>query len=755
MTQPADVPGAQPPPSPGGGDQAGPPATPDNPQATGAPQTGAQADAGPSRAGKTTYVAKTLHDTGSVSARQQMSQAAQRSLSVDRLGIYAAAGVHAEGDLIGLQVNMATEQTLLPGRLPDAVYLSVKEAFVGDEKDLITAVEQLGAVPTLVVCDQPGRGRLARAVRVLQLMEHATIRVVRAVKDLKDNVVEGTGYIYMPADSGVVDMRELDSLGVQLSHAGARLILILPPERITVELLEIQIQLPPGPSAMDVLRRHLSWRLAEESAAATTVVQSMMADFVADDAPLRHAADLAQWIFEARSDNGYDYESVRARVDERTRTAFEIWFDQLDRESQVFAIALAVLNDLPYEYVVDAARSLRRRVMPPITVLNAGSEGNEIAVRAPADTFQISRRERLTRLHAIVERKDVRGEYGMAPADVIRYRNPAYAPQIIQRAWSQYAAQAQLLDWLRELAVHPAEPVRVWAATAIGILTAESFDYLCETALETWALSKSMYARSAVAHALHVPASDPRLRPHVRKLAATWADAAAMTEATDLTDDDFEVDRLAQATAARIYGVTLGRDEPDESLSALRRLAEIDDIRVALAVGESLAELLLDRPERAEPILANVLSWLDEDADNEDLAATAHLAFLILATSLVVEVPRAEGAADAFSWPMLLHLAAEKPALGFGIARIWHYAMSTTRYFPEQADLVLAQWLRQVADDQRAWSPLATLASQICFDDLGLHQHLLTLVETWITDGTLTPSNAAAAAVRDKLISQR
>ena len=126
----------------------------------------------------------TIHEAGNLSAREAKSQAAQYSLDVNKLGNLLTGEVSVNGDLVGLQIRMAAEERVRPGRLPGAVYESVARAFVGQEQ-LGRALEPFKDQRTLIVCDHPGRGRLARAVKVLQLLGLSEIRIVRAAREIR------------------------------------------------------------------------------------------------------------------------------------------------------------------------------------------------------------------------------------------------------------------------------------------------------------------------------------------------------------------------------------------------------------------------------------------------------------------------------------------------------------------------------------------------------------------------------------------
>ena len=131
---------------------------------------------------------------------------------------------------------------------------------------------------------------------------------------------------------------------------------------------------------------------------------------------------------------------------------------------------------------------------------------------------------------------------------MVEYRDPDYAVRVIRRAWSDFEVQDVLLAWLGELADDPSEQPRIFAGIALGRLAAWSFDTFCSSVLEPWATGQHRGRREAVAYVLRVVIADPRLRESVTRLIFAWYASSSRP--------------LAQATAARAYGVAYGRLDP-------------------------------------------------------------------------------------------------------------------------------------------------------------------------------------------------
>jgi hypothetical protein len=736
----------------------GPAGTPP-PSPTETPAAGATGD--PSLASNSAGFRRAFNDAGSVSDRQKLTDSANEALHV---GNVLNGGTSVHGDLIGQLFQFGPRDApVRPGELPRRLAEAAAHAYAGAD-ELIKALEPFADRRVLIFCAPPGRGKLNAAIRVLQERKVKQVMLLRPDESLErlSQPTGDTGYILCdPSPGSVLSAHAVNTLRPLLENHSCHLVVTVSDSAPLGEedLLDLTVPLPVAPRHADVLGAHLAWLLPERATAllADDRLTGLVTRLFQDDTPLRQAGELAQVIADVHRDTGdVDFAEVARRVNHRAEQAFAIWFDQLDAENRLHAIALAVLNGLPSEFVMEAVRSLRRRIEPGVPSLVAdGSKGpgGPLTLRAAPDPFRMPRQKRLADLHAVVERRDVRGTHGVTRAETLRYADPSYAKRVLQRAWAEYTAQRVLLDWIGELVVHPADPVRIWAATAVGILATESFEYISRVVLDPWARSKSPRRRNAVAQALHVPADDPELRPVIYRMVREWLDALAVSEDGDLDTETGEPDRRAQATVARAYGSSLGRGDPDGALAVLHRLALADDIRVAVAVAESLAELVLaDDNSLAEPILAMILQWLrDDDAERE---GTGHLAFLVLAANLLIDQPAPEPGEPVRSWPLLLWMVEKNPALRYGIAAIWYHLLGQSSFFPQQAEDVLHQWAVRVDLDERGRQTLAAMLRTVCENDPGLRDLLLAEIDRWtagedIRTPTLNSAHAAYTAITE------
>ena len=91
------------------------------------------------------------------------------------------------------------------------------------------------------------------------------------------------------------------------------------------------------------------------------------------------AAELAEAIAEeadrAGAADGFDVLHIKAWRSRRGAEDFDIWFAGLgDTRTRSFAIALAVLNGLPYDAVAKAARALYRKFDTPAYMVMTSAE---------------------------------------------------------------------------------------------------------------------------------------------------------------------------------------------------------------------------------------------------------------------------------------------------------------------------------------------------------------------------------------------
>jgi len=323
----------------------------------------------------------------------------------------------------------------------------------------------------------------------------------------------------------------------------------------------------------------------------------------------------------------------------------------------------------------------------------------------------------------------------VVPVHIVSYKDSAYPRKVIERIWRGYQVQPMLMQWLGELVLSPSEQVRIFAASTLGVLSRYSFDYLCTGTLHRWANSKDYRVREAVAYAMREPAGDAQLAGAVGTIVAGWFANSGQAR--------------AQATAARAYGVGVGRLDAATAIDRLGRLATVDSYPVAVGIGDALADLILQAPaETAPQACSALLSWFDDRLRRRP----AHLAFLILASSLVTWETGSTG--GEVRWPTLLHLAQTVGALRDPLITLWCKVLNET-VLTDQAHGVLTAWAGLAESDREQLEVLTRLIRAIGMGNDRVRRILLDLAAGWVASERLVPLPRAHDAVVAHLGSRR
>ncbi|KJS62536.1 hypothetical protein VM95_07990 [Streptomyces rubellomurinus] len=564
----------------------------------------------------------------------------------------------------------------------------------------------------------------------------------RLEADAEEGPGEPVGYLVdQPEDRATLDGPLVRALDGALHRAGARLVLTVDQESglVDPELLGHVIDLPDPPEPAAIVRRHLDWRLGE--AVATLLlsrrgVAELINEQLAADGACRAAAELAAALAdaaEATASGAPDLDLVREKLARRGEEDFEIWVENLDDPFlRCYAVALAVLNGLPQEDVAAAARGLYRRLGVEDYAVLATADGHLPRVREP---YQVPRRRRLARLRAQAVPVRLYSPHGRVPAEGLRFKDPGYPRRLIQHAWTEFPLHSVLLDWLDELVENPSEHVRTHAGVALGVLADRSFQYLLDHKLFGWAGAPEAVRRTAVAHALKVCVQNPELRGRVRNLAAGW-----LAEASN---------PLRQATAARVYAVSLGGGEPLVAIDALARLCVVDeDLDIAFAVGDSLSDILTEDGRLAAVVLGRLHTAL---ADHRARYAVL-LAFMSVNEQFVVETETLAEAAVMPNWPGLLVQADREPALRAPFVALWRAALNEAHPVHRAvAEVVLQLWARLTEVDPPLREVFVRLVGALADGDRRTATILRRQAVDWSGPHSITPFNRTTAAVTAEL----
>ncbi|MEV4518454.1 hypothetical protein AB0K00_57045, partial [Dactylosporangium sp. NPDC049525] len=686
---------------------------------------------------------------GSGTARNEHWKAARKVL-----------GDEVDGDKIAgdkIVLNLADKPVQVPELSIDLLE-PVRFAFV-DPQGWGVLSTQFAAKRTIIVRGRTGHGKDAAAIRLLlgdggpiYYLDPATdvaqlaASITRRTEELGRSEA-GIGFLLcQPDQAGKLRGYTFHALEGALTAANARLVITMSADVLPAdgELEPYVLDLGDGPVPhRRIVRSHLSWKCNDEEALAkllaSPAVDELIAELEHGDHTCQSAAELAWIISSVRTEEGtVNPALVRELRQKRQDQTFNLWFDSLRGvEERSFAIALAVLDGLPYEDVADAARRLHAKLELTQRLTVSGGAKAELRL-ARRDLLQIPVNRLLDTLRAAERDESSRYEYGVVPVRVVAYRDESYPSKIVERVWRGFQIQPTLLNWLYELVVAQSDRVRYFAANTLGVLCRYSFDYLWTSSLSRWADSKDSRLREAVAYALREPAADPRLVPSVNMLVAGW-----------YADRDSP---RRQATAARAFGVCVGQPDVNAAIDRLGRLATIDDFTIAVGIGNALADLILEDPEGVTPrVCAALVEWFGDKLRTR----AAQLAFLILASTLVTWV-RPDPDGPEVQWPSLLRLTGDVDEVRRPLQALWRHLFNNTVLYDE-ANAVFTGWAALAENDTDQLRALLKLFREVLRQpsfDPRVHRNLTKLTKDWVDPRNLIPmpnAHRAMVALLDKL----
>jgi hypothetical protein len=259
-----------------------------------------------------------------------------------------------------------------------------------------------------------------------------------------------------------------------------------------------------------------------------------------------------------------------------------------------------------------------------------------------------------------------------------------------------------------------------------------------------WARSTKPRRRDAVAYALRFVAANAGLQANVRRLVSGWyADRGSPP---------------AQATAARAWGLALGAADPFAAVEALERLSAVDDIRVTIAIGDSIVDLLGDASDdlagpQTDDLARFVLARLLETLSLPGRAAMAQLVFLILADGLDTEVNAGDGGTGTM-WPFLLRLSDRVPATRTALVQLWRHVLNDAR-FPDQAQQVLTRWASAAEAEPAMRTAFLRLARAVVRGDERTQMIVGRIAATLTSEDNLRPLPLAGAGLQTVLDAER
>jgi hypothetical protein len=628
---------------------------------------------------------RTLQAAALESARQHLGPTTERALIGNQVFNLS----------VGLSDQAAPEEKSRP--IARATLERLRETFVAPA-GYVRLWRHIEDKPLLVLRAAIGSGRTYTALHLLDAICAGRVHQYSGTTDMsrlaQSDFAEGTGYLMIDLPERHVratQAHELEAISERLHRRDARLVIITADDVAAAwcpAFADYVDELSAPPLVAEVLRRHLLTGLrAEHHERALTLLDDpdvavVLTSMVADRCSVAEVYEFACRLKRVVLDE-LRLPDVCATAD-RSAARIATWFQGLrEPEDRTFAVALGVLNGLPYATVAAAGETLWAQIQrverphkPPRV---------RVFCRTTQQLLDAARAE-------VVDGSEDTG-YGTVPARAVRSMIDKYPQRLLRLLWAEYPGMhSTLTSWLRELASDPDPRVRARAATAAGVIAEADFFRTYEHILLPWASSWKSEDRQAAVAALWMPALDPAYAAMVWNVVDDWLD-----ENQDLP---------LRLTATAALGASVGRTNYLRALRLLGKCAETNNYRLKQAICQAVTDLFTaPTVEQAGQVLDAVAAWATERRLLQ--VQTALGCFLQMA--LDPEWAPLEGDER---WPLLMRLV-DNDADRRGLAiRLWRQAMNRPG-FGGAAVEVLHDWVRAAEDRPYLRGPLCALAVAI------------------------------------------
>jgi hypothetical protein len=364
-----------------------------------------------------------------------------------------------------------------------------------------------------------------------------------------------------------------------------------------------------------------------------------------------------------------------------------------------FRIALAVLNDSPFDLVAEAAEELAETIL--ITRSPRRKPGRPVFARHREDYVANSR--------ASMTPGTVKYLTATAPATIVSFDDDRLPLAVLHQVWGLHNLRDPLLSWLEFLSNDRRPQVYMRAALAIGLLTSWDFSYTFHERIEPSAMSEDGRRRWIAAVALDEASQNSDVAPVVREILDDWC----------------EKDSLAlRWTATTALGYDLGLHDPDKTLKELRKLGCWKDGKLAQIASWAAARIFVRGG--VKPVIEALSAWLDDER-----RLVRQLGLLVvwrIADMKVGELEDHFDLADTSAggrwtrlanrkrWPLLVALADEDPALLDPYADlVWHLTRSAHAEAKSRA--TLRRWMRAGKKDPTCIGPVGRFLALLGDDE--------------------------------------
>jgi hypothetical protein len=656
---------------------------------------------------------------GGPSARAGESQAYRSWVRTVRASNAAFVG----GDIGVLNIGTggsAGRSVLAPGPVRPEILAEIAGRYVpvpGYEQ----LVQRLEQNHVLVLRGAPRTGRSTTGLRVLYKL---TARVARFSSDTDlRSIASGEleaehGYLLQPVnrpDTRLPSLAEVDLLAAKLAEVGSYLVVVAQHDVRHARVFEDYVVDCPLPDPGQIFDRAVDAEIRRRPDLAET---------------LRRAASCARphgsggpqtptevmWLT-AYLTSGAAAELIPANLDklssELASRYVSAWFEPLsalpvtaEADEAVrlasFRIALAVLNDSPYDLVAEAAEQLATRIL----------ETRSPRRRPGRPVFAHDRHDYVRNSRARLTSGQVRFISAAAPATLVSFEDDRLPVAVLRHVWNVHNLRDPLLSWLEMLTDDLRPLIYMRAALALGLLTSWDFSYTFHARIEPWASSdENGRQRWVAAVALDEASRNDDVRPVVREMLESWCEKGGFPE---------------RWTAAIALGYDIGLRDPEKALAQLCKLVCSEKHADDLLAPTSWAVFRIFVLGGIKPVIEALTRWLDDSR-----RTVRQLALVTIQRIADVSVNELEGSlelspaeagfqwsrvADLPRWPMLVAVAEEDPTLLDPLADlVWHLTRSGVAE-PEIVK-ILARWMRAGDKDARCAGPVGKFLALLGDDE--------------------------------------
>ncbi|WP_410572837.1 hypothetical protein [Amycolatopsis sp. cmx-4-61] len=614
---------------------------------------------------------------------------------------------------------------------------SVREDVLDWVRSRYLAVENHGEMAemlekrgVILLRGQPGTGRVTTALHLLDQAVEGRVFRLSCGENVKSFVSadfpeENAGYVaeLPPRVSGGLTEENLDELRDRLKKASSCCVLVAARDpRLTAVFGGYAFDyFPPDPSAL--LAKHVRHEVRPDDPPEfeADLDELLAAPWVAEalapcPRPVESVAMAALLVQHARGE--ITREDVEREAAQAVHGQVAEWFcslqgiapgPELDEALRLsaFRVALAVLNESPYNIVAEAAELLGSKLV------TASSKDDKRGISLFAD----DQGNRLPELRATVA--DGYTTFGrvLLPTPLLRFHDPRYPAAVLDHVWqNHYRMRDSINTWLTKLTEDSRPMIWVRAAQAIGYLCRRDFAYVYMKMIRPRAVDhdRGWYLgnrRLSPAIALDQAAQDDDLRPAIVERLEEWRRSGS---------------RPLRWTAAATYGFSLGRRRIADTLEELRVLGtpsesrhtldDGDDWDVVWISGYSVAKLLAFG--RVTEVLECLQRWFDSDRSSLRrlaLRSLRHLTNLYgfeLDSLVMSETDRPALPSGAEQWPLLLTLHSQDAGLTEPICALLRRSLRN-REGDVLARHFITRWIRCAEQDRVLLDVLAGFMAEL------------------------------------------